>query len=193
VRVVASASKIARRHATVLRLGAVVALFVGLWVGAWTSGLLDTIEIDAIRESTGAWGWLGIGAFFVLTCGGNLLQIPAMVFIVAAIVAWGPALGGIIGWSSATTASCATFLLVRAIGGRALGGLEHPWARRMLGGLERSPIRTIVVLRLFMQGAAPLNAALALTPVGFGRYALATALGLIPPTIVAALLTELFV
>jgi len=63
----------------------------------------------------------------------------------------------------------------------------------MLESLHRRPILTIIVLRIAIQAAAPLNATLALTDLPFSRYLIGTALGLAPPALVVALLTELFV
>ena len=74
-----------------------------------------------------------------------------------------------------------------------LGGVQRPWARRMLESLERRPILTIAILRTVMQGAAPLNATLALTTLPLSKYVLGTAIGLLAPVLVVALLTELFV
>lgn len=181
------------RHATVLRVGSLVTLFLALWLGAWWSGLLDAIDIEVIRSTVDAYGWAGVALFILAFCIFNLLQLPGMLMIVAAIVAWGPLTGGVIGWVGALAAACSTFMVVRAIGGQALGKIKHPWARRMLEGLERRPIVTMIVLRAVMQAAAPLNATLALTGLRFHRYVLGSAIGLIPPVVVAALFTELFI
>lgn len=189
---VAAARRFARRHATALRLGAIVTLFVGAWCVAWATGALELTTIEHIRATAAAWGPIGPALFLVAFCLLNLIQVPAMALIAAAVVVWGPWTGGVIGWAGAVLASTTTFLLVRWMGGKMLGGVHNPWARRMLAGLQARPIRTIFVLRILLQAAAPLNATLALTPVPLSRYLLATALGLAPPAVVAALLTELF-
>jgi uncharacterized membrane protein YdjX (TVP38/TMEM64 family) len=187
-----AARRIVRQHPTALRLGALILLLVGLWLVAWRSGLLETLDVQTIRAGVQQYGWAGILVYLVACTAFNLLQVPGMVLIFAAIVAWGPWLGGFLGWLGAVTSASTTFVLVRAIGGQALGRIRHPWARRMLDGLERRPILTMVVLRALMQAAAPLNATLALTNLGYPRYLLGSAIGLIPPVIVAAWITELF-
>lgn len=187
-----AARAFARKHGTRLRLAAVVLILFALWLGAWAGGLLDGLDVATIRAQAEAWGWLGPGIFLLAFCALNLVQVPSMLLVLAAVVIWGPLAGGTLGFIGSMVACTTTFLLVRAVGGRALGGVRRPWARRMLESLDRRPILTIVVLRTVMQGAAALNATLALTTLSLSRYLLGTALGLIVPVLVVALLTEMF-
>jgi len=116
----------ARRHGTRLRIATVVIGLFALWLIAWSSGLLESLDVAAIRTQAESWGWLGPGIFLLACCALNLVQVPGMLLIAAAVVIWGPAAGGTLGWLSVATACCTTFLLVRAVGGRALGGVQRP-------------------------------------------------------------------
>ncbi|TVQ90580.1 MAG: TVP38/TMEM64 family protein [Deltaproteobacteria bacterium] len=181
------------RRKAVLRVATLIVALLIAWVVAWQTGLLESLDVETIRTSVLAYGWAGVVIFILACCVLNLLHVPAMVMIVVAIVAWGPLLGSGVGWLGALTASCTTFTIARFMGGRALGGIDHPWARRMLEGLERRPLITLVVLRTFFQASAPLNVTLALTTLRFRPYLIGSALGLTVPVLVAALLTDLFV
>jgi uncharacterized membrane protein YdjX (TVP38/TMEM64 family) len=181
-----------RRLNPVVRVGIVAGVVVTLWVVAWATGLLEHLDVDGIRElvrSAGAWG---IVVFVIAFCVANLLQVPGMVFIVVGVVAFGDVTGGVLSWFSALLSVSTTFLVFRALGGRALGELRHPWARRILLGLERRPVLTVAVLRIFMQASPVLNASLALAPIRFDRYLLGSAVGLVVPVVAAVLLTGWF-
>ena len=175
-----------------VRVGVVAAVVAILWVVAWATGLLELVDVDSIRttvRSAGAWG---IVVFVIGFCVANLLQVPGMIFIVVGVIAFGDVNGAILSWASALLAVSCTFWAFRALGGNALGELRHPWARRIIGGLEKRPVLTIAILRTFMQASPVLNATLALSPVSFKRYLLGSAVGLVAPVLTAVLLTEWF-
>lgn len=193
VKVWTAVRRFAARRSGLIRIGTLVTLLAAAWVIAWQSGLLEALDVETLRETVLSYGWAGVAVFVVSFCVLNLLQVPAMLMIIVSIVAWGPLLGTGVGWTGAVFASCSTFLIGRFLGGTSLGGLKHPWARRLLEGLERRPIITLILLRSVFQAAAPLNLTLALTSLPFRSYLLGTALGLIPPVLFAALLTDLLI
>src|SRR5258706_443135 len=78
----------------------------------------------------------------------QVAHLPGMAFVVAAVVSWGPALGGLIGWLGAVLAVCASFVVVRSVGGRAPAKLSRPRLEKLLAAVERRPIRTVMVLRM---------------------------------------------
>ncbi len=116
--------------------------------------------------------------------------MPGLVFVFGGVAAFGRVQGAIVVFVSAVVAVTASFLIVRTVGGRALGEVDKPWMRRMLARLDRHPIITIAVLRLFMIMSPPLNYALALTNVRLRDYVIGSALGLIPPVIVYSFLFD---
>lgn len=180
------------RLSPLVRVVVVAVVVAILWVIAWATGLLDLVDVETIRavvRSAGAWG---VVVFLVGFCLANLLQVPGTIFIVVGIVAFGDVTGSVLSWFGATLSVSTTFLVFRGLGGQALGELRHPWARRLIGGLERRPELTVALLRTFMQASPVLNAALALSPIRFHRYVIGSAVGLVVPVLMALLLTEWF-
>jgi uncharacterized membrane protein YdjX (TVP38/TMEM64 family) len=173
-----------------VRLGLVVALFVALWVAAKTSGLLDDLDAEALRAlvaSWGAWGMVGYVALFAVA---ELAHVPGMIFVLAAMLAWGQVAGFAIGLTGAAVSVCTTFVVIRAVGGRALADVERPVVKRILARLDRRPIVTVAILRCVLWLAPFVNYALAMTNVRFRDYAIGSAIGLVPPVALAAVLFE---
>ncbi len=179
------------RHRWLRPLLLVVVLLV-TWLGAWQSGLLATLDVETLRAWVALAGPWGVLLFVLLAIVANLLHIPGMVIIVGGIVAFGDVTGAVVAWAGASVAASTTFGFARVVGGRALAEIRHPWARRLLGGLEHRPFWTVAILRTFMQNSPLLNTALALTPIRFPHYAAGSALGLWVPVLAAALFTSWF-
>lgn len=175
-----------------VRPALLVATMATLWAIAWSMGWLDGITVETVRDQVQQAGPWGILLFFGGACAANLLQIPGMVVIVGGIVAFGDVTGILVAWTGASLAASTTFALSRWIGGSPLGEVRHPWARKLLGGLEQRPFWTVAVLRTFMQNSPILNTALAFTPIRFGQYAAGSAVGLWIPVLAAALFTSFF-
>jgi uncharacterized membrane protein YdjX (TVP38/TMEM64 family) len=107
--------------------------------------------------------------------------VPGLVFVAAGVLAYGPRVGGLVSYGAALVSISVSFGVVRALGGRALGDT------RVMQKLDLRPVRTIAALRLFLVLSPPLNYALALSRVRFRDYLLGSALGLAPPTALAAI------
>ncbi|HXH06507.1 MAG TPA: TVP38/TMEM64 family protein, partial [Vicinamibacterales bacterium] len=116
----------------------------------------------------------------------TVVLLPGSIFTLAAGFAFGPVVGVAAAWSGAMAGAMLAFLLGRTV----LGG----WARRRLArtprarALDRAIARESfkVVLLLRLSPVVPfnlLNYALSLAPVSFGRYAAATAVGMLPVTV----------
>ncbi|MGF1469757.1 MAG: TVP38/TMEM64 family protein [Sandaracinaceae bacterium] len=165
----------------VLRIAALIALLVGLGVVSHVTGLDEQVDVEHLRgwmQAAGPWGYvLFIAAFAV----GELLHIWGMIFILAAVAAYGPWVGLGLSYVGAVGAVCFSFVVVRAVGGRALKALPWAFAQRMLEGLEHRPVITIVLLRSVLMMAPALNYTLALTDVKFRHYFLGSAIGLVGP------------
>jgi uncharacterized membrane protein YdjX (TVP38/TMEM64 family) len=172
------------------RLALLAALLVGTYVVGTTTGLTEQLTIENIRTTmttAGAWGLLAfLGAFML----GNLLQVPGLVFVIAAIVAYGRVAGWAVGLGGALLAVSSSFWVVRLVGGRPLGAITHPWMRKLLGRLGDQPIRSIVLLRLFFLMSPPVNYALAMTDVRYRDYLVGSLLGLLAPLTLLAIFVE---
>lgn len=175
----------ARSSAKWLRLGALAALLVlGLVVGRAT-GATEALSADGVRAFVARAGALGVLAFLALFVLGELVHVPGLVFIGAAVALWGPLGGGLVGAAGSLISLVTTFAIVRGVGGRPLGELRFAFARRMLAGLERRPIATVAVLRTTLILSPPVTYALALSPIGFRDYLVGSAIGLVLPLSIA--------
>ena len=176
-----------------LRLALLAAFLGGLFVFGWASGWADRFTLDGVRESiqgAGAWGVLLFFGVFAL---GELLHVPGILFVAAAVLAYGRVAGGLTAYAGALSSVVVSFAVVRAVGGRPLGSLKNARLRRVLDRLEERPVRVVALLRLVLWMAPPLNYALALSPVRFRDYVLGSALGLVVPLALAAAFIDWFV
>lgn len=142
------------------------------------SGIKENFEIGFLRrqfEDNALAGMLLFTALFVL---GNLVRIPGIIFLAAALMALGQVLGGLATYIAAVVSCVVTFFVIRLLGGDALRKLRWAWAVRLLDRLDRRPVASIVLLRTFLMVAPPLNYALAMSGVKFRHYLMGTLLGI---------------
>ncbi len=172
------------------RLFAVAALLLGVYLVGRATGIVDQVDIPTVRrvvDAAGGWGFLVFVLVFVL---GVLLQVPGMLFVAAGILIYGKTTGYFANLAGAIVAVCASFTMVRAVGGSALAGVRRPWLQRILAKLDDKPIRWLIVIRLFAFIAPPLNYVLALTRIRFRDYAIGSALGLVTPMAVVTMMFD---
>jgi uncharacterized membrane protein YdjX (TVP38/TMEM64 family) len=176
-----------RQH---IRLALLISILVALFLVGRYTGVAENVDAESIRElirSAGVWGW----ALYIATfAGGEFIHIPGMVFVLAGILMYGQVVGFGLAWMASVVSVCFSFVVVRRLGGTPLANVEKPWVKRILGRLNAQPIRTVVVLRLVLWLAPPLNYALALTNVRFRDYLIGSALGLIAPVAGVAILFD---
>lgn len=173
-----------------LRLAALALALALMFVLAQVSGLRDALTTERLQQAVTQAGWWGLGLFFVTFTLGQLMQVPGVVFVLVARVAWGPMWGFASAYVGAVISASLVFLVVRAVGGRPLAEVTWPPARRILAGLERWPVLTIASLRAVMMLNPPLNYALALSPVRARHHLVGSALGLVVPVAAVVFLSE---
>jgi uncharacterized membrane protein YdjX (TVP38/TMEM64 family) len=169
------------------RLALLVALIAALWLAGWATGIsghLDKQRVRAVVESAGAWGIVLFIAMFSL---GELIHVPGLVFVAAAMLAYGKLGGAALSLAGALASVTVSFVVVRTVGGQPLAGIERPFVRRMLRRLDSKPIQSVALLRLVFWMAPFLNYALAMSAVDLRDYLLGSAIGLIVPVTVSAL------
>jgi uncharacterized membrane protein YdjX (TVP38/TMEM64 family) len=179
-----------RKGVNLWRIGLVLLLTVGLWVAGKQTGLIDELDIEAVRETVRGSGVFGVLVYLGVFAGGELLHVPGIVFVAAAILSWGELLGFPLSLLGSVVSVSVSFVVVRAVGGKALAGLDRPLFRKVLSHLDDRPIRTVFVLRLFLFLAPALNYALAMTNVRFRDYIVGSTLGLVPPLLVVTFLFD---
>jgi len=145
------------------------------------TGIADGLNIDSIRAYLLASGPLGVVAYIGVFAVANLLSVPGVIFIIAAMLVYGKWLGTLLAMVGALCSVVLNFVVIRKLGGTPVGELKAKWARKMLRYLDDYPVRTICLLRTFMMLNPQLNYILALSSVRFRAYVIGSALGLIIP------------
>lgn len=160
------------------RLLLVILFLLGLFVLFEALGIRAQFSFDTLHTLILLHPVAGLGVFILLFALGNLIQIPGWVFLAAAVLALGRLYGGIATYVAACVSCTVTFVTIRYLGGDALRELNNRVAQRLLSGLDRRPLASIVVLRMLFQTVPALNYALALSGVRLRTYLMGTLLGL---------------
>lgn len=172
------------------RLLALGALLVLLFVVGHATGLTAHLT----RENLQAWmeslGLLGLLLFVVVFTLGEFVHVPGIVFVLAALLAYGRLWGGFVAYGGALVSLTLSFLFVRRVGGQALSHVKSGLLGKILAHLERRPIATVAVLRVAFFLTPALNYALAMTRVRTRDFLVGSALGLVLPIVVVALAFE---
>lgn len=174
------------QHIKWFRLGALAAFFAIAWYVGWRTGLagkLNKKDLQDIILGAGAWGLL---LYVSLFSAGLFIQIPGIVFVAGSLLIYGYWLGIVVSFIGGLIAISISFAVARMIGGDPLARLRNQRARAIIGRLKEEPIRTMAVLRVFMQMSPALNVALALSGVRYRDYLLAALLGMWVPVVVMA-------
>lgn len=175
-------------RARVLRLVILAAVVVALIVVRYATSFNVSLSTSRIRDLVQHAGAAGVGLFILAFVVGELLHVPGMVFIAAAVMAWGRVAGGALSYVAALVSVSVGFFVVRGIGGQPLGAIKQPRVRALLARLDQRPILTVALLRLLLWVAPALNYALALSSIRYRDFAIGSALGLIIPVALASAL-----
>jgi uncharacterized membrane protein YdjX (TVP38/TMEM64 family) len=160
------------------RLLLVILFLLGLFALFEVLGIRRQFSLQALQELILMHPIIGLLLFILLFALGNLIQIPGWIFLAAAVLALGRVYGGIATYLAAITSCVFTFFTIRYLGGNALRELDSRLAQRLLAGLDRHPLASIVALRMLFQTVPALNYTLALSGVRFRTYLLGSLLGL---------------
>ena len=163
---------------------------LGLWIAAWATGVTGRFTSDGIRSLVAGRGLWGLVAFIVVFSAGQLLRVPSLVFVAAAVAVYGRNSGILVALLGALISATVSFAVVRAFAGRALADVQQPLIRRLLTHIDSRPILTVALLRLVFQTAPPLNYALAMTAVRWRDHLVGSLLGLPVPVAVMAFLFD---
>ena len=178
---------------TALRVGLLIAVSVALVAIGHFTGATEHLSLERVRALMSDLGALGLVAFVVLFTIGELVHVPGMAFVAAAILAYGPVQGFAAGLGGAIVSLSLSFWIVRSVGGQPLGEIQRPFLRRVLARLDTHPVRTITVLRLLFQMLPALNYGLAMSKVRYRDYLVGSVVGLVPWIAFAAVATDWFV
>lgn len=181
---------ISARKVKIYRVLTLAMIILGLVLARKLFHLEEFFTVSFIR------GWfernvmLGGLIFVTLFTVGNLMQIPGLLFLAAAITVLGKFYGGILIMVSALVSSAVIFLLVDSIGHNILAEIHYQWVQHLLRKLKKWPILIVALLRIVFQTAPALNYTLALSGVGFRDYMIGTLIGLPLPIFIYIIFFE---
>lgn len=177
----------ASRRSSWIRLGLLVGVLTLVGLGAWRAGLFelrDPAALMAAVENARSLPYIHVIfvlAYIVVATFG----LPATPFTLAGGILFGTGLGSILNWTGATLGATGTYLLARLLGGDALRGLLGANAARLDLFTGDAGFSTLFRLRLLP--VIPFNAlslTAALSGIAIRPYVAATALGILPGTVI---------
>ena len=142
------------------------------------SGMRSTLTLSFIREQLSQHVYAGFFVFVLLFSLGNLIQIPGLIFLAAAVLTLGQVVGGMVTFLAAFVSCAVTFFLIRYLGGNALRKVNNKLLLAVLSRLDDHPLQSVVFARVLFQTAPVLNYALALSGIKTRDYLLGNLLGL---------------
>jgi uncharacterized membrane protein YdjX (TVP38/TMEM64 family) len=156
-----------------------------LVVLTWTVKIfaLSYVRLGTIRTVVQSMGPYGLVVFVGLCMAAVLLHLPEFLFIAIGGVLFGRLEGFALGWIGSTAGSTCSFLIARYFLREPLQQAVTSQFKRIQAldeRLKRKGFQTVLVLRLMLFMAPPLNWAMAVTRVHFRHYVLGSALGVIP-------------
>ena len=156
---------------------AVTAIVAGISLLPLKQYLVNVLEWT---QSLGAWGPIFVALFYIVAC---VFFLPGSVLTLGAGFLFGVPVGLVTAWTGATVGACAAFIVGRT--------LARDWVASKVSGnpkftavdeaVGRQGFKIVLLLRL--SPVFPfnfLNYALGLTKVSFGKYALASFIGMLP-------------
>lgn len=176
-----------RTQAAVIRIaGLAVLLLVGSYVGyrlGWFNYRHTVQHLDRIRRSHSIWVF-GI-AFIGVYAMGTSVGFPGLPFTVAAGALFGTLLGSTLSWIGAMIGAMIGYTVARTIGRDIVTRWLQRYERANVAVAQASRFHGLLRLRLLPiipLGTVNFVAGLAKSP--FGGYLLATAIGIIPSTLI---------
>jgi uncharacterized membrane protein YdjX (TVP38/TMEM64 family) len=176
------------RRVALLRIALLAAMVIALTVVAFKLGWFDlryaTTMIEGIQKGRNSATVAVI--FFVLCAATTGVGFPALPFTVAGGAIFGHLLGSLLSWAAALVGTMLGYALARSVGRET----ARRWmAKRAVGEALTQSTSFVTLLRLRLIPVIPLsvvNFAAGLARTRFGVYVAATAIGILPATVVFA-------
>jgi len=176
-----------------LRRAIPVAILLALVIAAFASGLQQYLSLDVLRDNRAALldlvarhGPLAAATFVLAYAGVVALSLPgATIMTLAGGFLFGLAVGATLTVIGATVGATALFLIARSAIGDVLRQRAGPFVARMADGFSKNAFNYLLFLRLVP--AFPfwaVNLAPALLGMRLPPFVLATAIGIVPGTVV---------
>jgi uncharacterized membrane protein YdjX (TVP38/TMEM64 family) len=176
-----------RTQAAIIRIAALaVLLLVGSYVGyrlGWFNYRHTVQHLDRIRRSHSVWVF-GL-VFTIVYALGTSVGFPGLPFTVAAGALFGTLLGSALSWAGAMLGAMVGYTVARTIGHDVVARWLTRYERANTAVTQANTFHGMLRLRLIPViplGTVNFVAGLARSP--FGAYMLATAIGIIPSTLI---------
>jgi uncharacterized membrane protein YdjX (TVP38/TMEM64 family) len=162
------------------------AAFIGLVAAVSLSPLRDQLSVENARVMRDqlASSWYGPPLYVLSFAVFATLLVPASVFVLTAGVIWGWQFGTLLAICGGTAAAAASYWVSRFFGG---GMLRHFGRRgaQVASVLEKASFKSFLILRLLpIFPFAVLNYGAGVAALRFPMFVLATAIALLPSTLV---------
>ncbi len=162
------------------RLILLVVLIATASVLAYVFDVAEYLSRERVEELVAELGWWGLLVFIGIFTVGQLINIPGIVFVAAAVTAWGKWQGIGASYVATLVSSTAGFLVGRLVGGDAMSHIRWRWGKKAVAHVERRPFRSVTLLVCVLWMAPPLNYTLGMTRVPLWAFLAGTAIGLCP-------------
>lgn len=169
-----------------LKFAALLALLGGTFAAARWTPLGQYLEIERLQSVLaalrGAW-WSPIAhlAIFVVL---GAVGVPATPIIIAGAAIFGAVWGTVWNWTGIVLASVVGFVLAKALGREFVERIGGDKIRRAEKVLDRRGFAPLVAVRFVPVPFALVNAAAAVVGVRFGKFLLATMVGMTLPIVI---------
>jgi uncharacterized membrane protein YdjX (TVP38/TMEM64 family) len=173
-----------------VRIALLVSIVVALAAIGHFSGLADGLTRERIAAIASSWGVAGVVLYCALFAIGELVQLPGVIFVLAAVAAYGPYAGTFVAYLGMNAAALAVFVFGRRVAGSALAEIEHPRVRALVREVAERPIRAVAFARGVLFVLPGIGYALALSSVRLRDYLIGSAIGLVVPTLLTGVLGE---
>jgi uncharacterized membrane protein YdjX (TVP38/TMEM64 family) len=178
-----------------LRLAAAAAVLAGVVLAGHALGLAEYLSRDELRAAVGEAGAWGVPIFVGAYCLALLLHVPAtgIMFVGIGVALYGRVPGGALAFFGSVAAVMVSFLVVRGLAGKPLAAVRSGLLRRVLAKLDERPLATVVILRVLFFAGAPVNYALALSPLRMRDYFVGSLVGLAVPALALTAFFDLII
>ncbi len=160
----------------VLLLGATFAAFRFTPLGDYLTADRMQAALAGLREA-----WWSPLALIGLCVVFGAIGVPATPFLLAGAAIFGATWGLLWNWLAILAASVAGYLLARALGREFVERIGGDKVRRAEAALHRRGFLPLLAVRFIPVPFALVNATAAVVGVRFGKFVLASAIGLLPP------------
>lgn len=171
-----------------------IALTLCLAVGvAWYFDFLDYLTLEQLQTYKDQLGYWAPIAFVVAFSVGELLQVPSVFWVLCAGLVWPWWFALPLSLAAALLAATIAFLVARHIlGDRFLEKLPKGF-EALNRGLEKSPLKSIVMIRLTTFLHPVVHWVLAASKISLPTFLVGTIIGILPGVVAIVLLGQTFV